>query len=161
MSLGIQRFVFAIVILATLGTAVVQVWARTSRTPDTLGVVDGSLGVCPAGSANCVVSGHDDPDTTMPVIQCPGQVGAELLATVRDVITAQDGITVADETGNYVHFVATTPFFGFRDDVEILMRANLRFVDIRSASRLGSDDLGVNRQRVLEILAAVEARCGS
>lgn len=159
MGLGIQRFIFGVVILAVIAIAGVQVWARTSRTPDTIGPVEGNLRPCPPDTKSCVVSGSEDPDASAPVLSCPGLVGDDLMALVRQVILDQGGVTVANEAGNWVHFVATTPFFGFRDDVEIQLQANLRFVDIRSASRLGNDDLGVNRERVLQIATDLDTAC--
>lgn len=56
--------------------------------------------------------------------------------------------------------VATTPLFGFKDDVVIRVRprGDGSDVDMRSASRLGVSDLGVNGARVRSVLGELAAR---
>lgn len=46
---------------------------------------------------------------------------------------------------------------GFVDDVDCLLDAKARVIHIRSASRLGYSDFGVNRKRVEAIRAAFDA----
>lgn len=58
------------------------------------------------------------------------------------------------EDGIYVHAVFISKFMRFKDDVEFLIQqddSNGSVIDIRSASRLGYSDLGVNRTRMEEI----------
>lgn len=59
-----------------------------------------------------------------------------------------------------VEAVATTPLFGFRDDVVIRVRPRGAGaeVDMRSASRLGVSDLGVNGARVRSVLGELATR---
>lgn len=49
---------------------------------------------------------------------------------------------------------ATTPWFGFKDDVAIRMKPTEAgvLVDMRSASRLGKSDLGTNAERIQAFL---------
>lgn len=47
---------------------------------------------------------------------------------------------------------------GFVDDVEFLLDAGARVIHVRSASRLGRRDFGVNRARIEALRAAVAAR---
>ncbi|MAM00176.1 MAG: hypothetical protein CL583_17190 [Alteromonadaceae bacterium] len=57
---------------------------------------------------------------------------------------------------------ATTPWFGFKDDVAIRLsevEGGVR-VDVRSASRVGRSDLGTNAARIREYLAALSRRAG-
>lgn len=53
-----------------------------------------------------------------------------------------------------VHAVYRIPIFGFKDDVDVIMEEaeGVTTVFIRSASRVGAYDLGVNRRRVKRIL---------
>ena len=55
---------------------------------------------------------------------------------------------------------ATTPWFGFKDDVVVRVeRAGTGSrVDVRSKSRVGRSDLGVNARRIRDFLAALAAR---
>jgi len=43
------------------------------------------------------------------------------------------------------------PVFGFVDDVEFRFDRNTGCIHVRSASRLGISDLGVNRRRIEDI----------
>ena len=67
---------------------------------------------------------------------------------------------VIDSTGNanfiivtskYWHIEFTSRWLGYVDDVEILFYESESRIDIRSASRVGYWDLGVNRKRVEKI----------
>ena len=61
-----------------------------------------------------------------------------------------------DPVEGVIEATDTTLWFGFKDDVVIRLRsteASKVQVDIRSVSRVGQSDLGVNAQRITEILA--------
>ena len=59
-------------------------------------------------------------------------------------------IVAVSPEGLRIEAVATTLLFGFKDDIVIRVTANDRGsrVDVRSLSRLGSGDLGVNAKRI-------------
>lgn len=53
------------------------------------------------------------------------------------------------ETGSvYVHAEFRSAFFRFVDDVEFLLPTGEPLIQVKSASRLGYSDMGVNRKRV-------------
>jgi uncharacterized protein (DUF1499 family) len=56
--------------------------------------------------------------------------------------------------------VATSDWFGFRDDIVVRIRPedNGSRIDIRSKSRVGQSDLGVNARRVRAFLTALKAQ---
>ena len=61
-----------------------------------------------------------------------------------------------DPVDGVIEATDTTFWFGFKDDVVIRLRsteASKVQVDIRSVSRVGQSDLGVNARRITEILA--------
>jgi uncharacterized protein (DUF1499 family) len=62
---------------------------------------------------------------------------------------------VADE--GRIEATDTTPFFGFKDDVVVRVRARGAGsrIDVRSLSRIGTGDLGTNARRVAAYLARV------
>lgn len=159
MGLGVQRFVIFLLFLGVLGIVGLQAWARTASAPADIGPLEGQLRPCEPGAANCVVSTSDDPQHAVAPLECPGLLGEDLLARVRDVLLQQPRTAVANQQGGWVHVVSTSAFFGFRDDVELLLRGNLRFVDVRSESRLGSGDQGVNRDRVERLAADLADSC--
>ncbi len=58
----------------------------------------------------------------------------------------------------YIEAVARTPIMGFRDDIAVRIRAvgQGARVDVRSASRYGRTDFGVNAARIRALLADVD-----
>ena len=59
-------------------------------------------------------------------------------------------IVVADAGAGRIEGTATTPWFGFRDDVVVRVTptATGSRIDVRSVSRVGKSDLGTNAARV-------------
>lgn len=65
-------------------------------------------------------------------------------------------VVAADTNERRIEAVATTLFFGFKDDVVIRVRElgpNQSRVDVRSASRVGRSDVGANAKRIRRFLA--------
>ena len=87
----------------------------------------------------------------------PAQAYERALAAARDTGWV---IVSADASANRIEATATTPFFGFKDDVvvRITPAGNGSRVDVRSVSRIGRSDLGTNAQRVEGYLASLRER---
>ena len=83
---------------------------------------------------------------------------ADAFALVSDVVK-ESGWQVHSEKANlgYIEATASTRFFGFRDDVIIRITEDTggARVDMRSASRVGLSDLGVNAGRIRAFMAMV------
>jgi uncharacterized protein (DUF1499 family) len=62
-----------------------------------------------------------------------------------------------DERAGRIEAVATTRWFGFKDDVvvRIIAAGSGSRIDVRSKSRLGRSDLGANARRIQDFLTAV------
>jgi uncharacterized protein (DUF1499 family) len=65
---------------------------------------------------------------------------------------------VVEEATNYLHAQCASALFGFVDDLELHLRASANLIAVRSASRVGHSDMGVNRRRVERLRAALRAR---
>ena len=67
------------------------------------------------------------------------------------------GIVAADAATGRIEAMATTPWFGFTDDVVVRVAADPAGsrVDVRSVSRVGRSDLGANARRIREYAAAL------
>jgi uncharacterized protein (DUF1499 family) len=67
-------------------------------------------------------------------------------------------ITGMDEKAGRIEAVATTRWFGFKDDIAIRVAAagSGSRIDMRSKSRVGRSDLGANARRIREFLAEVK-----
>jgi uncharacterized protein (DUF1499 family) len=125
-----------------------------SMPPDNLGVVNGRLADCP-DSPNCVSSQSDAPEHRVEPFPLRGSA-SEALARLRSVLAAMPHTRIVEEQGNYLHAKATSLVFGFVDDVELLVDEGAKVIHVRSASRVGHSDLGVNRDRVERLREAYE-----
>ena len=67
-----------------------------------------------------------------------------------EVITAQKGATIISVQPDYLRAEFRSAIMGFVDDVEFYFPAS-PVIHLRSASRLGYSDLGVNRKRIESI----------
>ncbi|NNJ94863.1 MAG: DUF1499 domain-containing protein [Halobacteria archaeon] len=70
------------------------------------------------------------------------------LARLKQVLQEAPRTTIVAEEGSYLHAEARSFLFRFVDDVEFKMDTDNRVIHVRSASRTGFSDLGVNRRRV-------------
>jgi uncharacterized protein (DUF1499 family) len=86
---------------------------------------------------------------------------AEAFARARAAAEAMDWqIVSADTAAGRLEATATTPWFGFKDDVVVRIRPDGTGsrVDVRSVSRVGKSDVGTNAKRVRTFLARLAGR---
>lgn len=98
---------------------------------------------CPA-SPNCV-SSFGSGDHSMAAIPYTGTPDGAVDAVI-EVLATLPRTALLTRKDNYAHFAARSARLRFVDDVEFLVTDN--HIHFRSASRLGYDDLGVNRTRM-------------
>ena len=111
---------------------------------------------CPA-SPNCVSSdAADDSHRVAPLALRTG--GGAFWAALREEIASRPRTRITADTGVYLHAEEKSRLFGFVDDVEFLLLESQGVAAVRSASRTGLADLGVNRRRVEKIRSALRAR---
>jgi uncharacterized protein (DUF1499 family) len=72
---------------------------------------------------------------------------------LKRVILAMPRTNIVEETPGYVRAEFMSALWRFVDDVEFSFDDSAKLVHIRSASRLGKGDLGVNRKRLETIRA--------
>jgi len=79
-----------------------------------------------------------------------------------EAVAREAGWEIAAVRGDGLEATDTTLWFGFKDDVVIRLSetANGVRVDMRSASRLGTSDVGTNAARIRSTLEALEVRVG-
>ena len=61
-------------------------------------------------------------------------------------------------SSHYLHAISRTRLLRFTDDLELLLDEQRGQIDVRSASRVGYGDLGVNRRRVERLRAILIER---
>jgi uncharacterized protein (DUF1499 family) len=113
------------------------------------GVTDGELSPCPK-SPNCVSSlSEDQSHYVEPLTYEVSQ--EEAREKLISVINSMKRSEIVRAEVNYLHAIFKSALFGFVDDVEFAFDDQRKVIDVRSASRTGYSDLGVNRKRVEEI----------
>lgn len=120
------------------------------KRPNNLGVKEGKLAPCP-GTPNCVNS--QSSETQSKIDPLP----AVSMTQLRAVIEGMERTKIIEQNDNYLYAEFTSKLMGYVDDVEFFLDSNENVVHVRSASRLGQSDLGVNRKRVEEIRSRLSA----
>ena len=115
----------------------------SSTPPADLGINDGKLAPCPS-SPNCVSSFATEPDQAIPPLNSD-------LKTIERIVKTLDGAEIVEASPGYLRVEFTSAIFRFVDDVEFVQMGDADIVHLRSASRLGYSDLGVNRKRIEEL----------
>jgi uncharacterized protein (DUF1499 family) len=77
---------------------------------------------------------------------------------LRDVLKAWPGATIVEDRPDYIAVEFETRWLRFVDDAEFLLDPAERVIDVRSQSRLGSRDFGVNRKRIEALRRKVDLR---
>ena len=123
-----------------------------SGTMPNLGVNNGEFAPCPK-TPNCVSSQAQDKEHFIEPIRFAGtqqQAHDRLL----QIIASEKRTRIITDQDDYIHVEFTSALFRFVDDVEFYFpekKADETVIDTRSASRVGSSDLGVNRKRIERI----------
>lgn len=127
-----------IVLILVLG---VTMFNFSGKRPTNLGVKDGKLAPCP-GSPNCVNSQSDNPQSKIEPLPLVS------MAQLKAAIASMERTTIIEEKSDYLYAEFKSKLMGYVDDVEFYLDSQAGVIHVRSASRLGKSDLGVNRQRI-------------
>lgn len=122
------------------------------KQPENIGIHDKQLTDCP-NSPNCVSSQTQEKDHSIDPL---GYQGEKKIAFIKlkKVIASLEGMTLVTQSHNYLHVECKSVFMGFVDDLEFYFPddpPNEKTIQVRSASRLGYSDFGVNRKRVEQL----------
>lgn len=130
-----------------LTAAMVTLMTWNSNSSATPGLQDQRLAPCP-NRPNCV-SSDAAPGTEHYIEAFLLQITPEeAWAALRELLTEQARVHIVSADDSYLHAEARTRWLGFVDDMEFHLRPERGQIAVRSASRLGYSDLGVNRKRV-------------
>jgi uncharacterized protein (DUF1499 family) len=117
------------------------------RRPTNLGVNDGRLAPCKR-TPNCV-SSQAEPDDGEHYIAPIAYRGT--MRELQQAVESMPRSTVISADGQYLYAEFRTPLMRYVDDVELYYDERAGLVQVRSASRLGRRDFGVNRKRIEEL----------
>jgi len=129
-----------------------QMGLFAGKRPTDLGVHEGRLKSAPP-TPNCVNSQSAGGYAGIAPFGYSGD-GKLALARLHALITAIPAGKVIEFRADYIYAEFTSKWLGFVDDVEFYLDEKAGVIHVRSASRLGRKDFGVNRQRVEEIRRA-------
>ncbi len=96
---------------------------------------------------NCVSSQATDKQHYIAPFKISGDPKRAWLA-LRKAIMTHDRMIITHETNGTLHAEATSLVLHFVDDIDAILDAEAGLIHIRSASRRGHSDFGVNRKRI-------------
>ena len=105
----------------------------------------GRLARCP-DTPNCVSSQETGRSAVAPLSF--NDSASDALTRLRRIVESLPRTRIVESTDSYLHAEVKSRIFGFVDDVEFLVDPLAGKVHVRSASRVGYSDFGVNRARV-------------
>ena len=117
--------------------------------PDNLSVTAGKLAPCPS-TPNCVSSQSEDAEHRIEPLTYSASA-TDAIAALKKIVQSQERTKLIAQTDNYLYAEFISHWMGFVDDVEFYLNEDAGVIEVRSASRLGESDLGVNRQRIESI----------
>ena len=155
----LKWIVIALLALVAVTVLAGQLGLLSGQTPNDLGVKDGRLKP-PSNTENSTSSQAGlYPDHPMRAyaevapLALSGD-GPATMARLSRLLQGMPGVKIVEDKGDgYLYAQCTTPLMKFVDDLELWFDPVHQVVQVRSASRVGRKDFGVNRQRV-EVLRA-------
>ena len=116
--------------------------------PDNLGIIQGKLSSCPE-SPNCVSSySSNDTHKISPL--------KSSIEEIQQILISQDRVKIITQNEHYLYAEFTSKLMRYVDDVEFYYVPEEQVVHVRSASRLGKSDMGVNRKRIEHIRTLIK-----
>lgn len=133
------------------------------KTPDGLGVHEGKL-KAPRGTPNSVSSQARLHPThprhvlaQIDPLSYQGDGGAAM-QRLAQLLGQLPGTRLITQRPDYLYFECASRWLKFTDDLEFLLDEGAKQIHVRSASRLGRKDFGVNRARVEAIRGLFSAQ---
>ncbi|MFW2440126.1 MAG: DUF1499 domain-containing protein [Arenicellales bacterium] len=118
-----------------------------SKAPD-MTLVNGSLRPCP-GTPNCVSSESTDESNSIAAFTFESNADQAWHKLQQSIEESGGVITRVDKT--HLQASYTTRIFRFVDDMEFRLVADEKKIHVRSGSRVGKSDLGINRKNVEKV----------
>ncbi len=133
-------------VLTLISMAAVFAISCSGKGPVSIGVKDGKLAACP-DKPNCVSSMTEDKSHFIDPFAYSGS-SEKVKDVLLEIIKSQDRTKIISVSENYIHAEFRSKLFRFVDDVEFLIDDMNKLIHVRSASRTGYSDMGVNGKRI-------------
>ena len=147
---GMNKLEKLLIIIASISLFVIIalfILGYMSHSGEAHGLVEGRLKPCP-DKPNCVSSEllSNAEHYIEPLVYSAGEV-AQVVLRLKTIIGEMGGSIQVEET-DYLAATFTSSVFRFVDDLELRVDTGQKTIHLRSASRIGHGDGGVNRKRV-------------
>ena len=129
----------------------------SGKRPADLGVRNGNLKAAPS-SPNAVSSQATDAHQIAP-LACKGPQ-EQAMKALKAIVEGTPNARIVETKPDYLYAEYASSLMGFVDDVEFYVDTKRNHIEVRSASRLGHSDLGVNRKRIEDLRQASAAALG-
>jgi uncharacterized protein (DUF1499 family) len=145
-----KLFKILLAVIAILAVVVLVRFAmlgHSSKSGRAPGLLSGTLAPCPE-KPNCVCSEFEEAAAHyIAPLDYSGTLPEQAWGDILQVVEELGGeVVIAND--KYIAAIFSSSLFGFVDDVECRLDASQEQIQIRSASRVGHSDLGVNRKRI-------------
>jgi len=147
----LKNLLFVICLILLAGMVLTIIFGQDK--PRKLGVREGLLAPCP-DTSNCVSSQEKDPDRRVEPLAVPPDM-EDPVKFLKELMAGIPGTKILEEAERYLWVRFTSRILRFKDDVEFHHDPGTGVIHVRSASRLGRYDFGVNRKRVEMIREAL------
>lgn len=132
-------------VVGAMGAIVIYMVVKNNLTPNNLGVNNGQLAQMP-NKPNAVSSQTEEKDKKVEALEFKGNLKDSKDQVVKAIENYGNAKIIKNES-NYMYVVFTTGIMKYHDDVEFYFDELKKLIHIRSASRIGYSDMGLNRER--------------
>ena len=162
----VKWILISLVVFALSAVGAGQLGFLGGSDPTDLGVKDGRLKP-PALTPNSVSSqallfpGHAQMAFAQIAPLAISGDGPATIAQIKAIAQAHGGVTIVKSMPDYLYLQYTSRWMKYVDDVEFWFDPANKVVQVRSASRVGKGDMGVNRARIEFLRVALNGKSGS
>jgi uncharacterized protein (DUF1499 family) len=159
---GMNKLEKILIIIASISLLVIIalfIFGYMSHSGQAPGLVGGQLKPCP-DKPNCVNSEFEsDAKHYIEPLVYSADEAERVMPRLKAIIYEMGGSIQVEET-DYLAATFTSSVFRFVDDLELRIDADQKTIHLRSASRVGHGDGGVNRKRVEFLKKSFQLKTG-
>ncbi len=144
-----RNYLVIIIIVTLIVVAILALFVlcQMSQSGEANGLFEAKLTKCP-DKPNCICTEFvADASHYIEPIGFSQSNAAEVLSRLKNVVGEMGG-SIQAETDNYLAATFSSSIFRFVDDLEIRIDKDLKIIHMRSASRVGHSDRGINKKRI-------------
>lgn len=152
-------FIFSLILIPHLILAsenTNQAAHQVDNQKQTMKQINRPLPACP-DKPNCINTEYPDDSTHyLPPLDFPDSIKEQIMPLAKSIILDMGGTVINESTkeeNKYLAATFTSSLFRFVDDFELRQDNSAHKLHMRSASRTGYSDFGVNKRRIMKFSA--------